>query len=138
MIDEAANEESSDPDIFEHHNDRNTSRKSSYDKSRDGDLKEMRSRKDYKTDVPTMGTEQFTKNKVPEFKDVQVKSKLEAGRVDNLLNNNNNAQGTGNSQSRIEKQTADRRIRGQDGDEDVKSESDFGDIEFADASDGEE
>lgn len=90
-------------------------------------------KKDYNTDVPTMGTDQFVKNQVPEFREVKVKSKLEEGG-----GNHNLHQPTVNSQSRLEKQTADRRqAENKEDEEEGESASDFGDIEFADVSDEE-
>lgn len=74
-----------------------------------------------------MGTEQFVRNKVPEFKEVKVKSKLEENFP--LNNNRGGVIPTGNSQSRGSggSRGGDDKEKGGEG-----SQSDFGDIEFAD------
>lgn len=135
-FEEIANQEASDPDIFEHKNEKvNLSYEKSKNDEEEDDENEItrpKLKKDYLTDVATMKTEQFAKNKVPEFQEIKVKSKLEQGFVNPQHNLH---QPTGNSQSRLEKQTADRRVKEDSGGEDEKSESDFGDIEFADVSD---
>ena len=82
-------------------------------------------------ELPTVGTDVMVQHKVPEFTDIKVKSKLDRtqpSRVESSKfskENLNSAPGLGNGDGGVEERQMS----------DIGSQSDFGDLEFADVAD---